>query len=96
MTDLPGQSRERTAIAWGRTALSSAALGVLLLKLGVQRTSPADLAAASIALLMSAALAHAGRTSFRRDLTEVPLLPIRAVTAAMVAIGTLAIVGTWL
>jgi uncharacterized membrane protein YidH (DUF202 family) len=89
----PTQARERTAIAWGRTALGAAGLGVLLLRLGITRASPVEIASGVLAVLTSAAFAFRGRTAYRIGAEREPLLAVRMTTAALVTVGVLAIIG---
>jgi hypothetical protein len=89
----PSQSRERTAISWGRTALGAAGLGVLLLRLGITRGSPVEIASAAVALLMSAGFASRGRTAYRLGAESDTVMAVRATTLAMVVVGVLAIIG---
>jgi uncharacterized membrane protein YidH (DUF202 family) len=89
----PGQARERTAISWGRTALGAAGLGVLLLRLGIHRESPSEIASGVLALLTSAAFASRGRLAYRLGAEVGTLAAVRAATVALVAVGVLAIIG---
>jgi Domain of unknown function (DUF202) len=89
----PSQSRERTAISWGRTALGAAGLGVLLLRMGITRDSPVEIVSAALALLTSAAFASRGRTAYRLGSESDTLMAVRATTLALVAVGVLAIIG---
>ena len=61
----PGQSAERTTIAWGRTALAAAALAVLLLRLGLERSSVLEVLSAVVALCAAAGFAWRGRAAYR-------------------------------
>jgi uncharacterized membrane protein YidH (DUF202 family) len=54
---VPGRSGPRTQLAWDRSALSAAALGALLLKLGVEHDVGVEIVAGAVALLLSATLA---------------------------------------
>jgi len=58
VTDDPGVARERTQLAWGRTAASFAAVG-----LAVLRTSPA---VGAVVMAMSATVWSMGRLSGRQ------------------------------
>ena len=89
----PGQPQERTAISWGRTALSVLALALLLLKLGLDRDSPLELAAAAVAALTAAGLGRHGRLAYRRSPGQPAVPAVRATTAALVVVGVLAISG---
>jgi amino acid permease len=89
----PSQSRERTAISWGRTALGAAALGVLLLRVGITRNSPLEFASGVLAVLTSAAFASRGRMAYRLGAVSDTLIAVRATTAALVLVGVLAIIG---
>lgn len=89
----PSQAHERTAIAWGRTALGAAGLGVLLLRLGITRAAPVEIASGAVALLTSAAFAFRGHTAYRIGAYREPLLAVRMATAALVTVGVLAILG---
>ncbi|HEY2273614.1 MAG TPA: DUF202 domain-containing protein [Jatrophihabitantaceae bacterium] len=82
MTRFPGESEERTAIAWGRTALAAAGLGVLLLRLALDRDSIAEFVGAALALLAGAGFAWRGRSSYRS--------PVASVTALRLLTGALA------
>jgi hypothetical protein len=77
---------ERTALAWRRTALSAAVTAVLLLRNGIGRAAPLDLAAAAGAVLVAAlswaAGGRPGRGRSRRMLF--------AVASAACATGLLA------
>ncbi|TYL46060.1 DUF202 domain-containing protein [Nocardioides sp. BGMRC 2183] len=53
----PGLQIERTALAWRRTALSTAALGLLLVRLGFSHDQPLEVAAGAGALLIAAGFA---------------------------------------
>jgi hypothetical protein len=87
----PGQSAERTAIGWGRTALAAAGLGVLLLRLGLERSSVLEIISAIIALLAATGCAWRGRAAYRNS--TVPLTLLRALTCAIAAVGVLATLG---
>jgi uncharacterized membrane protein YidH (DUF202 family) len=87
----PGQSRERTAIAWGRTALGTAGLGVLLLRLGVEHSSALEVCSAVVALVAAAGFAWRGRVSYQRASNS--LVVLRVLTAAIVTAGVLAAIG---
>ena len=50
----PGLQPERTALAWRRTGLSATVTAVLLLRNGIGRAAPLDLAAAAAAMLVAA------------------------------------------
>ena len=94
MTEQPqGQPQERTAIAWGRTALSVVALALLLLKLGLDRDSPLELAAAAVAVVTAAGVGQHGRSAYRRPDGDLAVGAVRATTAALVVVGVLAITG---
>jgi uncharacterized membrane protein YidH (DUF202 family) len=85
VTRPPGQSEERTAIAWGRTALAAAGLGVLLLRLGLDRDSPAEFVGAVLALLAGAGLAWRGRASYVSPVASI--VALRLLTAILAACG---------
>lgn len=87
----PGQSAERTTIAWGRTALAAAALAVLLLRLGIERGSALEVLSAAVALLAAAGFAWRGRTAYRGSVVPRPV--VRALTVAIAAAGVLAVLG---
>jgi uncharacterized membrane protein YidH (DUF202 family) len=87
----PGQSRERTAISWGRTALGTAGLGALLVRLGVEHDSAAEVCGGVVALLAAGGFAWCGRTSQERASSS--LVALRVLTVAVVASGVLAGIG---
>ncbi|HZZ98021.1 MAG TPA: DUF202 domain-containing protein [Jatrophihabitantaceae bacterium] len=87
----PGQSAERTAIGWGRTALAAAGLGALLLRLGLERSSVLEILSAIIALLAAAGFAWRGRAAYRNSTVSTPVL--RWLTVAIAAVGILAALG---
>jgi uncharacterized membrane protein YidH (DUF202 family) len=93
----PTLPRERTVLAWQRTALGALALGIGLLRLGVLRGSALQVAAAVAVLLAAAALAVVpltrGRPDRRRALTPGVAA---ATTVCVVAAGTLAVAGALL
>jgi uncharacterized membrane protein YidH (DUF202 family) len=89
----PGLAQERTAIAWGRTGLGAAGLGVVLLRLGIERTSPVEIAGGIVALFLSSALAVRGRIAYRSPEKDSSLIAHRGMTLALVTIGVLALVG---
>jgi uncharacterized membrane protein YidH (DUF202 family) len=88
----PGLAEERTAIAWGRTALGAAGLGVVVLRLGIERGSVTEMIAGIVALFLSAGLAARGRIAYR-DPGRTPVLAHRLVTIALVTVGVLAVIG---
>jgi uncharacterized membrane protein YidH (DUF202 family) len=89
----PGLAEERTAIAWGRTGLSAAGLGVVVLRLGIARGSATEMIAGIIALLLGVAMAVRGRIAYRDPALDNSVLAHRLVALALVAIGVLAVVG---
>ncbi|HEY7009371.1 MAG TPA: DUF202 domain-containing protein [Jatrophihabitantaceae bacterium] len=89
----PGLAEERTAIAWGRTGLSAAGLGVIVLRLGIARGSVTEMIAGIVALLLGAGLAARGRVAYRDPVNDNSVLAHRLVALSLVAIGVLAIVG---
>jgi uncharacterized membrane protein YidH (DUF202 family) len=85
MTRAPGETEERTAIAWGRTALAAGALGVLLLRLALDRDSIAELVGAALALVAGAGFAWRGRSSYVSSVASVTAL--RLLTGALAGSG---------
>jgi len=83
----PGLARERTGLAWSRTAISFAALGGALLK-----TAPA---AGALVMVMSAVVWGLGRLSCRSEGPESPRWPrhfLITVTVTLVSLVALAVV----
>ncbi len=74
----PGLARERTALAWTRTAISFAAVGGVVLK--------KELIPGLILLSVSPAIWELGRLAYRRP------VKLRVVTAAIIAISVVALV----
>jgi Domain of unknown function (DUF202) len=60
-----GSARERTELAWNRTALSAGALAALLLKVGIDHSRPLDVLAGASAVLAAATIAGLGQTRAR-------------------------------
>jgi uncharacterized membrane protein YidH (DUF202 family) len=89
----PGLAEERTAIAWGRTALGAAGLGVIVLRLGIERGSVTEMISGIVALLLSAGLAARGRIAYRDPVNDNSVLAHGLVALSLVVIGVLAIVG---
>jgi uncharacterized membrane protein YidH (DUF202 family) len=85
MTKPPGESEERTAIAWGRTALAAAGLGVLLLRLAVELNSVWEYVGAALALIASAGFAWRGRASYVSPVASAGAL--RLLTGALAGSG---------
>jgi uncharacterized membrane protein YidH (DUF202 family) len=52
----PGLARERTALAWTRTALATCALAALLIKLAIDHDRPLEAVAGGVALLQALAI----------------------------------------
>ena len=88
---LPGSARERTANAWGRTALGMAGFAVLLLRLGIAHHAWFEVAAGGIAAALTAGFALHGRWAYRRTLSAPSVLTMRIATAAFTVIGLFAI-----
>jgi len=83
----PGLARERTRLAWTRTAISFAALGAALLK-----TTPA---AGALVLLMSAVVWGLGRVSCRTGRPEPSCWHrhlLITITVALVSLAALAVI----
>jgi len=74
----PGLARERTALAWTRTAISFAAVGGVVLKRAV--------AAGLILLALAPAIYLLGRLAYRRQ------EKLKLVTATIVAVALVALV----
>jgi uncharacterized membrane protein YidH (DUF202 family) len=89
----PGLAEERTAIAWGRTGLSAAGLGIVVLRLGIARGSVTEIIAGTVALLLGVGLAARGRIAYRDPINDNSILAHRLVALALVTIGALAVIG---
>ncbi len=74
----PGLARERTALAWTRTAISFAAVGGVVLK--------KELVPGLILLCLAPAVWKVGRLAYRRP------VKLRLVTATIVAVSAVALV----
>jgi uncharacterized protein DUF202 len=61
----PGSARERTELAWNRTALSAGALAALLLKVGIDHSRPLDVVAGTVSVVAAATIAGLGQTRAR-------------------------------
>ncbi len=77
----PGLARERTSLAWTRTAISFAAVGGVVLK--------KELIPGLILLCLAPAIWELGRLAYRRP------VKLRAVTATIVAVSVVALVMTF-
>jgi uncharacterized membrane protein YidH (DUF202 family) len=91
----PGLQHERTALAWQRTGLSAAVVGVLLVRTGIVREAPLQIVAGSClgAVMVLAVLASrtAGSTRSRRWLlltTTMVLIIAGTLTVADVLLAT--------
>lgn len=85
----PGLARERTTVAWGRTALGAAGLGGALLRLGALNGSAAELAGGALALLSAVLLALAGRAVYRDRPGRARILEVRLVALGIATAGML-------
>lgn len=101
--DASGAQNERTALAWGRTALSVVVTAAIVSRLAVESIGAAALLAVVAALPVSVWLVLASRRRYRRrlDWTErAPLLirdgrfefAVSAVTVLMIAVLAAAVV----
>lgn len=88
-----GLAAERTALSWTRTAVGALAFGGLALKLGIDRDSPAEIAAGVAALVAGASvlLLRPGRERPRTYGQTV--MACRLVTIGVVLVGVLAVIG---
>ena len=90
-TERPPLARERTSIAWARTALGATALGVLLIRFGLLRDSATEIAAGAAYCLVAIPLALTGRSRHHDSAHAAPLaLPVA--TVALIAAGVLTLV----
>lgn len=78
-----GRSRERTGLAWDRSALGAAVLGILLIRFGIENDDATEYAAAGAALLMSLLIEL---VAWQRARNQRPARPpeLRAITALAV------------
>ena len=89
----PGLAAERTALSWTRTAVGALAVGGLVLKLGIDRGSAAEIAA-GVAALVVGALVFLLRPGRKRPRTYGrTVLACRVVTIGVVLVGALAVIG---
>jgi uncharacterized membrane protein YidH (DUF202 family) len=79
-----GLQRERTALAWQRTALAAAVLAVLLVRSGVVDDAPLEIAAGVCAAAVVVFSGFAARTVPARGASRLRLI---LVTGAVVAAG---------
>ena len=93
----PGLQPQRTALAWGRTGLSMAAVALLVLRAGVQGHRPAVLAVGTLdmacAVLLCLAAGWRRSALGRETIRPVPPAWMAGISAA-VALACLA--GAWL
>jgi uncharacterized membrane protein YidH (DUF202 family) len=84
----PILAAERTALAWQRSALSTAAAAAVLLRIA-ERHSPSGVSAATgaAALVLAAAMAFYGRRRYRAGDTTARPAVNRAIAVAVAALG---------
>jgi putative membrane protein len=90
----PSTAPSRTELSWQRTGLGLAALAAVLLKIGVSRGAPLEIAAAALALLTSAAVL----ALLPRMIVGNPALrfmALSAVTVAVLIVEVLAVAGAF-
>jgi uncharacterized membrane protein YidH (DUF202 family) len=87
VTGFGASARERTHLAWDRTALSSAALSALLLKLGIEHSRWFEVAAGCAAGASALIITGAARWLDRRARLLAITLCI-AVVAALIAVDS--------
>ena len=87
-----GLAGPRTALAWRRTALSEAAVAVLLLRDGLTHTRPIEFVAAAFGLAAAAsAEVVARREPHRGGLAAPPAVAIAVLAALTVIMSALAV-----
>lgn len=85
----PGLARERTVVAWARTALGAAIIGTALLRVSVRSGAPTQFLSAIAAMVCAAHLAAASRATYRQSGREPRICALRLVTAEIVTLGVL-------
>ncbi|HTZ45186.1 MAG TPA: hypothetical protein VMB79_15110 [Jatrophihabitans sp.] len=86
-------ARARTAVAWGRTALGLAGLGVLFLRLGIRAHSALEIAGGAVLWLCCAGFATAGRAAYRHDSGRPPTALLLAGVLGVLVAGGLGAAG---
>lgn len=86
-------ARGRTAAAWGRTALSTAALGVFFVRLGFKNHATLEIAGGAMLWICCAGFAVAGRAAYRHATGRVPTVALLAGSLGVLAAGTLGAIG---
>ena len=93
--DPPGVARERTGLAWERSAFSIAALGGLVLGVAAHRDAPGLLAVSLALIAVAAAVWRHGRAAYQRaEVAAHPralalLTTVTALTALVAAVVVL-------
>jgi uncharacterized membrane protein YidH (DUF202 family) len=89
----PGLASERTALSWRRTALSTAVLGLLLVRVGAPHGRPSHVLLGAGALLLAAAMGRLGSRSTLRSPAQ-RRAEVRTVAVALtgVCLGALALI----
>lgn len=88
----PPLARERTSIAWTRTALGAVALGILLIRFGLVRGSTAEIVGGAAYCLIAVPAALTSRRR-HRDAALGPPLALPVVTVSFVLAGVLTLIG---
>ena len=86
-------ARGRTAVAWGRTALSIAAVGVLFIRLGLKNHAALEIVGGAALWICCAGFAITGRAAYRRPSARVPAASLLAGSLAVLAAGALGALG---
>jgi uncharacterized membrane protein YidH (DUF202 family) len=86
--DAPGFARERTGLAWERSALAFGALGAVVLGVAAHRDEPALLAVSAALAVAGGVIWHHGRRSYDRPAVapQTQAFMLMTLAAAVVAV----------
>ncbi|MFL6162479.1 MAG: DUF202 domain-containing protein [Jatrophihabitantaceae bacterium] len=88
-------ARGRTTVAWGRTSLSTAALGVLFVRLGFKGHSALEIAGGAALWICCVGFAVTGRAAYRQPSGRVPRLALLAGSLGVLGAGALGTLGAF-
>jgi uncharacterized membrane protein YidH (DUF202 family) len=92
--DVPGVARERTGLAWQRSALGFAALAGVVLSVAAHRDAPALLVPSAALLAVAAAVWRQGRRAYAQPAVQAHprALALLAVATALAALAAAIVV----